>query len=123
MRRGWLAPLARPDGRSLIRGLAALLFLCTFISGLHAGFAAAPGAYAAVICHGASDGPAPAPAADHAHDCCLPGTAPGALPLAPAAGNAAIPLIAFAPQPEGQFPRAHSVLTSARPRAPPSLPA
>jgi hypothetical protein len=122
MRRGWLVPLARGDGRSLVPALAALLFLAAFLSGIHAGFAAPPG-LAAVPCHVASDGPAPAPAADHAHDCCLAGAAPGALPLASATTSETIPPVAFAPPPEGQFPPPPGARAGARPRAPPSLPA
>jgi hypothetical protein len=123
MRRGWLAPLARSDGRSLIRALAALLFLGAFVSGLHAGFAAAPGAYAAVICHGAGDGAPLAPGADHEHDCCLAGTAPSPLPPVSAAADAAFPTVLFALRPEGQCPPLHGALTRAGPRAPPVFPA
>jgi hypothetical protein len=124
MRRGWLVPLTRSDGRSLVPALAAFLFLATLVSGMHAGLAAAPGLSAAsVLCHVTPDGKAPAPAADHAHDCCLAGSAPGALPLASATGNAAVPPMAFAPPPEGQFLPAPGALAGARPRAPPPLPA
>jgi hypothetical protein len=124
MRRGgWLIAFARADGPAFARALALLLFLAGFASGMHAGFAAAPGVAAAVLCHGAADGPGPVPAADHEHDCCLAGTAPMALPHAPPAAGAAILPASHAFQPEGQFPPAHSVLTRAGPRAPPALPA
>jgi hypothetical protein len=123
MRRGWLASLARADGRSLVRALAALVLLGAFVSGLHAGFAAAPGAYAAAICHGVADGAPAVPGADHEHDCCLAGTAPAPLAPSSTAESEAIPLALFALQPEGQFPPLHGALTRAGPRAPPVLPA
>ena len=124
MRRGWLVPLARSDGRSLVPVLAALLFLAALVSGMHAGLAAAPGvSVASMLCHVTSDGLPPAPATDHASDCCLAGAAPGTLPLVSVATSAAIPPVALAPPPEGRFLLAHGIPTDARPRAPPALPA
>ncbi|MBN8996730.1 MAG: hypothetical protein J0H63_01150 [Rhizobiales bacterium] len=126
MRRGWLAPFTRADGRSLTRALAALLFLNAFVVGLHGGFAATPGAYAAtVICHVAAGDPAPVPSADHAHDadCCMPAAASAALSLPVLAGRDPLPPAFATLAPEGQLPPPHGVLTRAGPRAPPFLPA
>lgn len=123
MRRGWLAPFRRADGRSLTRAFAALLFLNAFVIGLHGGFAAAPGAYAAAICHALPDGSGPAPAADHEHDCCLPGSASAPLPVPALAGRAPMPSARFALAPQGQFPPANGLLTGFGPRAPPAFPA
>lgn len=124
MGRGWLRSFARADGRALARALAALLFLSVFVTGLHGGFAAVPGASAAVLCHGDNNGSSPAtPAADHEHDCCLPGAA-SAAPNSPVlAGRAPFASALVLPAPEGQLPPSHGAVTRAGPRAPPLLPA
>ncbi len=122
VRGGLFAWLRGADGRSLAHALAALLFLNALVAGMHAGFAAAPGASATVLCHSAPDGSPPAPSADHEHDCCLTGAGAAAAPLPVVTQAEAIyPAAATIIPDAGHTPPLFRAATREGPRAPPAL--